>query len=167
MNHPYQRVPLALSYIKGPKVDDWVAHETNEMYYKVYGNPNANPPRQLTHHEDDEAHFEQAFADTDSAGQAYADLMRLEMKGDEIDEYNATFEHLLTKAGWELTAHGSLELFKQGLKRGMHRTILQRNPIPQTIVDWQAAAPREIPWRRLVMASLRPCGSDYLSLRQN
>jgi len=25
MNHPYQRVALALSYIKGPKVDDWVA----------------------------------------------------------------------------------------------------------------------------------------------
>jgi len=105
MNHPYQRVALALSYIKGPKVDDWVAHETNELYYKVDGNRNANTPRQATHH-DDEApwddvvrDFEQAFADTASVEHAYADLTRLEMKVDEIDEYVARFEHLLTKAG--------------------------------------------------------------------
>ena len=104
MNHPYRRVALALSYIKGPKVDDWVAHGTNEMY-KVDGNRNANTPRQATHH-DDEAlwddvvrDFEQAFADMASAKYAYADLTRLEMTGDEIDEYVAIFEDLLTKAG--------------------------------------------------------------------
>ena len=38
--------------------------------------------------------FEQAFADTVSAEQVYADLTKLEMRGDEIDEYIAAFEHL-------------------------------------------------------------------------
>jgi len=86
------------------------------MYYKVDGNRNANAPRQATHYDDeapwdDVVHdFEQAFADTASAEQAYADLARLEMKGDEIDEYIAIFEHL---PGWERTAYGSLEMFKK------------------------------------------------------
>jgi len=37
------------------------------------------------------------------------------MRGDEIDEYIATFEHLHKKAGWERTAYGTLEMFKKGL----------------------------------------------------
>jgi len=45
--------------------------------------------------------FAQAFVDTAAAEQAYVDLSKLEMKGDEIDKYIATFEHLLARAGWD------------------------------------------------------------------
>jgi len=61
--------------------------------------------------------FKQAFADTASADQAYADLAKLEMRGDEIDEYLAAFEHLRLKAEWERGAHRTLEVFKKGLPR--------------------------------------------------
>jgi hypothetical protein len=147
MTNPFQRIALALSYIKGPRVDDWVAQQSNVTVWKVFGNPNANPPTVPIYHDDDERlwnefvdDFGRAFADTAAAEQAYADLTRLEMKGDEIDEYVATFEHLLSKAGWDRDAHGSLEMFKQGLRKGLHATILQRDPIPNTINEWQAAA---------------------------
>ena len=66
------------------------------------------------------------------------------MKGDEIDDYITIFKYLLTKAGWERTAHGRLKMFKQVLREGLHWTILQRDPIPQTLDDWRAAAGREI-----------------------
>lgn len=45
--------------------------------------------------------FGQAFVDTAAVEQAYADLSKLEMKGDEIDKYIATFEHLLARVGWD------------------------------------------------------------------
>ena len=38
MTNPFQRVALALSYIKGPRVDDWVAQQMNEAATKVYNN---------------------------------------------------------------------------------------------------------------------------------
>jgi len=82
--------------------------------------------------------FGHTFADTVATEQAYADLTKLEMKGDEIDKYIATFEHLLSRAGWDRSAHGSLEMFKQGLRKGFHMTILQRDLLPTTINKWQA-----------------------------
>jgi hypothetical protein len=42
--------------------------------------------------------------DTMSSEQAYSDLTKLEMKGDEIDDYVTTFENLIVRAGWE---HGA------------------------------------------------------------
>jgi hypothetical protein len=70
------------------------------------------------------------FTDAASAEQAYEDLTKLEMKGDDIDEYVAAFERLIIRAGWERTTKGSLEMFKQGLRKGLHYTILERDPMP-------------------------------------
>jgi len=88
----------------------------------VFGDPQAIPPIVLIYTDNDENlwnefvnKFGQAFADTAAAEQAYADLSKLEMKGDEINKYIATFEHLLARAGWDQAAHGSIEMFKQGL----------------------------------------------------
>jgi len=44
MMDPYRRAALALSYIKGPRVDDWVAQQAQEAVEKVHGFPNANHP---------------------------------------------------------------------------------------------------------------------------
>jgi len=66
--------------------------------------------------------------------------MKLEMKSNDIDECIATFEHLIICAGWECGAKRSLGMFEQGLRKGTHYTIFQRDPIPQSLDDWQAAA---------------------------
>ena len=96
------------------------------------------------------ANFDQAFADTASAEQAYADLTKLEMRGDEIDKYIVALERLRLKAGWERGTHGTLEMFKKGLPGRLHWAILQRDPIPITMGEWIAAAWRKIRRRRLV-----------------
>ena len=174
MTNPFQRIALALSYIKGPCVDDWVAKTSDDTVRKVFGDPQAIPPIQPIYADNDENlwnefvnDFAQAFADTAAAEQAYADLSKLEMKGDEIDEYIATFEHLLARAGWDRAAHRSIEMFKQGLQKGIHAGILQKDPLPIGIDQWQAAARKEVQRRRLIFASLGPRGGDYLSTRQN
>ena len=111
--------------------------------------------------------FGQAFVDTAAAEQAYADLSELEMKGDKINEYITTFEHLLARVGWDRAAHGSIEMFKQGLRKGIYTSILQKDPLPIGIDQWQSAAQKEVQRQHLIFASLRPCGGDYLSTQQN
>lgn len=119
MLNPFERVALALSYMKGGKVDDWVSERWDKISTKVQGDQGANPPIPPTHLDTDEepwtnfgSDFERAFADTTPAEQIYAELRKLKMKGDEGDEYITKFEHLMMKAGWERTARGSLEVFK-------------------------------------------------------
>jgi len=108
ITNPFQRIALALSYIKGPQVDDWVAKESNATMRKVFGDPQANPVILPKYADNDEnlwnefvMEFGQAFADTAAAEQAYADLNSLEMKGDEVDKYIASYENLLARAGWD------------------------------------------------------------------
>jgi len=55
----------------------------------------------------------------------------------------------------------------KGLPKRLHWVILQRDPIPIGLDDWRAAARREIERKRLVQASLRSRGGDFLSTRQN
>ena len=128
-------------------MDDWVAKESDATVQKVFGDPQANPVILPIYANNDKnlwnefvAKFGRAFADTAAAEQAYADLNNLEMKGDEVDEYIASYENLLARAGWDRTAHGSIEMFKQGLRKGIHAGILQKDPLPVSIDEWQAAA---------------------------
>ena len=85
MTNPFQRVAIALSYIKGSRIDDWVAQEAKKTVDWVYGRPHDNPPIPLTHRTDDEVlwndfitDFESAYADMASEEQAYADMTKLE-----------------------------------------------------------------------------------------
>ena len=100
--NPFQRVAMALSYIKGPHVDDWVAQKAKKMVDWVYGRPHDNLPILPTHRADDKVlwndfitNFKSAYADMASEEQAYADMTKLEMKGDKIDEYIVAFKYLL------------------------------------------------------------------------
>ena len=161
MANPFARVALALSYIKGPNVDDWVAQQIDEVYWKVHGDPTRNPPLQPTHRDDDErlwaefvTDFTNAFGDTAEAKRAYGDLQKLELKGNKVDDYIATFEKLLRRAGWDRDAHGSVEMFKGRLPRKLVYVILQRDQVPHTINEWQRALRNEIQRREMIEATL-------------
>ena len=172
MINPFQRIALALSYMKGPKVDDWVLQQGDRLTIRVQGNTLVNPMIPPTHHDDDETlwrefvvDFTRAFTDTALSEQAYAALTDLQMKGEDIDDYIATFESLIVKAGWERAAQGSLEMFKQGLTPGIHYRILNRNPVPRTIDDWYAAAREEMTRQQMICTSLGPRKKEYMNKR--
>jgi hypothetical protein len=40
ISNPMQKVVLALTYIRGPKVDDWVSQQFNALSMKVTGDAN-------------------------------------------------------------------------------------------------------------------------------
>ena len=79
----------------------------------VYRRPHDILPVQATHQADDEVlwndfitDYTGAFVDTASMIQAYANLTKLGMKGDEVDEYIAAFKYLLIRACWQGTQEG-------------------------------------------------------------
>ena len=123
------------------------------MVTRVYGRLHNILPVQATHQADDEVLWNDFITDFTGAfaEQAYANLTKLEMKGDGIDEYIAVFEYLLIRARWERDARGSLEFIKQGLRKGLHWTILRHAPMLTTIDKWQAAARSEGQRRRMYL----------------
>jgi hypothetical protein len=71
IENPYRRLFLALSYMKGPKIDDWVRLIIGQVNVRVNGLPNKNPPVPPVNGRDDEnlwtwfvGVFRAAFTDT-------------------------------------------------------------------------------------------------------
>ncbi|KAH9974164.1 hypothetical protein BGW80DRAFT_1251818 [Lactifluus volemus] len=127
---PFYRALLALSYMQGPKVDRWMQERVDELVHLT------NTGTKLT----DEAlwaNFEQKFWTT------FADTNK-KMKGDDLETYVSTFEHLRREAGWGRDEPGTIVLFREGLKHHLHKAIIERAcQMPVTMDDWQSAARTE------------------------
>jgi Reverse transcriptase (RNA-dependent DNA polymerase)/Retroviral aspartyl protease len=82
------------------------------------------------------------------------ELGKLEMEGDQIDEYIAKFETLLDKAEIPHTKVVAIQKFKDGLRKGVLAKILQRDQWPTTINEWQQNALREVRRMGIVKESL-------------
>src|SRR5258707_13852696 len=109
MLNPFNCNTLALSYIKGVQVDDWVAQQIDEVYWKAYGNNTVQPNIAPIYADNDERlwsefvdEFIDAFGDWASEERAYGDLKGLELKGDTAEGYISTFECLMKQACWEI-----------------------------------------------------------------
>ena len=136
MTKAYDKVLTALTYIRGPMVNDWVDTQENNLVTRT----DTTQPNHVR--EDDEVlwtEFETAFndawTDTSKKQNAYDQLMKLTMAGWDIDTYIATFERLALAAGWALNANGTIVRFREALRRGIHSKALDRDkkfPTPWT-----------------------------------
>ena len=145
MTKAYDRVLTALTYIRGPMINDWVNTQENNLIART----DTTKPNHVR--EDDEvlwAEFETAFhdawTDTSKKQNAYDQLMKLTMAGWDIDTYIATFERLALAARWALDAEGTIVRFREGLSKGIHSKALDRDKIPRTMDEWKAAARTEV-----------------------
>ena len=145
MTKAYNRVLTALTYIRGPMINDWVNNQEKNLIART----DTTKPNHVC--EDDEvlwAEFETAFhnawTDTSKKQNAYDQLMKLTMAGWDIDTYITTFERLALAAGWALDAEGTIVRFREGLSKGIHSKALDRDKIPRTMDEWKAAARTEV-----------------------
>jgi Retrotransposon gag protein/Zinc knuckle len=136
MKQPYAWVAMALSLIHGPKVDDWVDEQLNDLELKVCTMPRSDE----TLWTDFEAAFTDAFTDTAKKEDAYQKLKHLKMKDELVDDYITAFNSLAAKAGWELTNEGTIDAFRSGLQPGTLNTIMNWDVWPKTMTQWQQAA---------------------------
>ena len=150
MAEPAQRIALCLSYMRGPKVDDWVMEKIGQLQRAIIGDPaNGIAP---THQPDDEAlwgdfaaQLERGFLDTVAQSNAYTDLQHLRMEGTKIDEYIARFEHLLARARWGHQDQGSIDVFCKGLPKWVQGGVIDHtDQLPNTLEGWEAAARKEV-----------------------
>jgi hypothetical protein len=92
MREPYNRIMMMLSYMKGPKIDDWVWEKATLLEAAV-ANGTANPNDEHMWNTFIEE-FTDAFTDTTRREQATLDLINIQMKGEDLDTYISTFHHL-------------------------------------------------------------------------
>ena len=79
------------------------------------------------------------------------------MKGDDIDDYIATFNRLLAKAGWDKNTQGTIEMFKSGLDPLTLKFILMGDTWPNAanLLEWQNAARNQAVKRNVIRQTLR------------
>jgi hypothetical protein len=147
MTNPMQRVALALSYIRGPKVGAWVAQQCDALSIKNNDAwTRANMDEALW--EDFIAEFKRAFAEP--KWKVIDKLERLQMAGDEVEMYIAKFENLVKRAERERESRSIMDYFVQGLPIDFVESILKWQAIPNTIDEWQSAARNEVESRALM-----------------
>jgi hypothetical protein len=136
MELPYYRVLLALGYIRGCKsriwVGDWVDKQLTALTNKVTGEMSTvATDEQLW--DDFVSAFERAFTSTTAKYDTMIQLRALEMEGQDLDTYMAVFEHLASKAGYDLNTTGASSMFLEGLPKGLKIDIVdRRDDIPST-----------------------------------
>ena len=135
MSNPCNRVLTALSYIKGPLVEDWVDSQDRRLERCFL--PTAHADYRTDSSEDLWTEFEKAFKaawkDGEKSQSAYEQLMKLSMKELDIDSYTAMFERLSLAAGWEPDAQGTIKRYRRGLKDNVHRRVINRDNEPTTM----------------------------------
>ena len=80
-----------MTYMDGPQVDDWV-HAQSQWLEDQIANGVAENDEALWN--TFEQHFQSAFIDTTKKEDALTTMLALQMKGDDLNTYLATFEHL-------------------------------------------------------------------------
>ena len=133
MKNPYKRCTYFLGLFSGDKVDDWVQDQTEQLKEKTTRNLGRIGKDQEELWVELTTAFSNAFTHTGRVEQARTELAKLEMEGDQIDEYIAKFENLLCKADIPRTEVGSIQKFKEGLRKGVLAAILRRDQWPETI----------------------------------
>ena len=145
MKVPYDRVLTALTYMRGPLINDWIDQQEKKLEAQVDTTKRGHV--QETDEvlwNDFEAAFLTAWTDTSKRQNAYNQLMRLTMNGWDVDTYIATFDRLTLAAGWDQDSEGTIAKFREGLSKGVHSKALDRDRIPRTIDEWKAAARTEV-----------------------
>jgi hypothetical protein len=133
-NIPYKWVALCLSYMKGPKVEDWAEAQQEFMNDRK---STGRLPEFESHWRDIKKAFKDTFTDIAESVKAENDLKSLKMTSSDIDSYIATFMGLLKMAGYTESEHRSLELFKKGLPTGLNIQIINNSITPpSTLKGW-------------------------------
>jgi hypothetical protein len=87
--------------------------------------------------------------------------MALKMHKSNIDTYISTFKNLVTEAGYNHDAKGTVHLFVQGLCPDLLRTLIYLPTIPVTMDEWQNKACEEIKNNATRETMLQPSRHHY------
>ena len=152
MATPLDRIGIALSYIRGKRVDDWVEYTLNKVDRALAQGVQPQHEALWNMFLRD---FQLAFTNTTKVQSTHQDLLDLKMKPGDLDSYISSFEHLRTRAGWGADDTGTIMLFKKGLTNGLHHAVLEKTmPCPDTLRGWFEAVRKQYELWAEIKASL-------------
>ncbi len=143
MRIPANHVALALTFIKGEHVQDWVHEVMKNMEDQLESTLNPMLETNEYHWDYFEDAFRDTFTDTSEREDADNKLQNLHMKDRNLDQYVAEFNWLSHLADRNDEMRGLIPLFRQGLPYGLAQACMNRSKWPETIHQWQAAAQEE------------------------
>src|SRR5580704_6947431 len=138
---PYKRAALALSFIRGPLVDDWVWARIDHLHDQHH--VHNIPQNDEVHWAEFETAFTDAYTDLHKVTKATTNLQNLRMKQGNLDGYIAEFKTLTGKAGYQLDAPATIQMFLQGLPPGLGRQTLRQHPGLTTFAQYMVAVQNE------------------------
>ena len=135
----YSRTLIALSFIQGPQVINWVEtqFDTIEDDLRIIcGNDESDGMlwREF------EKRFKTAFISSTTKESAFVKLKQLKMKGDHLDEYIAEHTTLVSKVEWDHDSEMSCHSFREGLPPALAKKIIDFDGMPTTLMAWEKAS---------------------------
>jgi hypothetical protein len=131
----YSRVLLALSFIKGPNVVNWMGTQFDQLEEDLVNICGGD--------EDDEdlwiefeKRFKRAYISSTAKESAYVKLQSLKMKGDQLDKYIADFSTLIGELGWDYDSEISCHNFWEGLPVPLACDIIKMQGMPESLTQW-------------------------------
>ena len=134
MMNPWQKVAHALTYVNGPNIYEWKRSAENW----ILSIPAPSAPNK-TVYEDFEKEFIESWTDTNEPYRAAADLDKLRMQHDNVDEYITRFAELARKALYHEDDPAVLEKFKSGLPLELLEPCEQHD-VPRNWDAWTRSA---------------------------
>jgi hypothetical protein len=105
MINPFQQTNLLLTFMQGPKVEQWAARKGEELMLAVLGDPDNHVAPM--HQDNDKALWTRlltalrtAYSEYYGAEGAYRAIKDLRQKEGHVDDYIVKFVNLLSKAEW-------------------------------------------------------------------
>ena len=143
MSNPYRRVIFALSFIRGPNIDNWVDAQLQELKTKVSRQQNPVGRDEEVLWTEFETAFKGAYTNTTQKQSTYLALQGMKMQGQNLDSFIATFKNLAKKAGYGKNDEATVDMFVKRLNRPLLDRILDRDTEPTTLAEWIDAARKE------------------------
>jgi hypothetical protein len=162
----YKRCTYFLGLFNRSKVEDWVQDQTAILQEKTIQRSDLITKTDEDLWDDLINAFENTFAHMGQVEQARMDLAKLEMEGNQVNEYIAKFENLLCKSDIPQTEVGSIQKFKDGLRQGVLQAILNKETWPTTIDQWEEAARQEVRMFSIIKEAMGDRMSNFISTKQ-
>ncbi len=130
----YSRVLIALSFIKGDDVVNWVNAQLINL------NDDLKTNYDDEHHEDLWENFISKFnanyVSTTLKEEALVRMGNLKMEGTKLDEYITEHATLIALLGWHQSSDIAAEHFRMGLTDPLARKIIDNHDLPTTTKAW-------------------------------
>ena len=131
----YSRTLIALSFIKGPTVINWVETQfakIKDQLRHLCGNDEYD---ELLWDQFEER-FKKAFVSSTIKESAVVKMENLKMKGDRLDEYIAEHTTLVAELEWDHDEEISSQTFRKGLPPPLAKRVIEMEGMPVSLTMW-------------------------------